>query len=45
MLDVGAQAPDFKLPGTGGEEVRLSEVFAARAATVLAFYVLDFTPG
>jgi peroxiredoxin len=45
MLDVGQQAPDCKLPGTGGEDVRLSEAFARHAATVLAFYVLDFTPG
>ncbi len=45
MLEVGAAAPDFKLPSTGGEEVQLSEVFAKNKATILAFYVLDFTPG
>jgi peroxiredoxin len=45
MLEVGERAPDFKLPSTGGEEVQLSETFAAHRATILAFYVLDFTPG
>ena len=45
MLDVGQQAPDLKLPTSGGEDVRLSEAFARHRATILAFYVLDFTPG
>ncbi len=45
MLQVGDQAPDFELPSTGGEEVQLSEAFAGHGATILAFYVLDFTPG
>jgi peroxiredoxin len=45
MLEVGRPAPDCKLPSTGGEEVRLSEAFARNRATILAFYVLDFTPG
>jgi peroxiredoxin len=45
MLEVGQPAPDLRLPGTGGEDVQLSEVFARNRATVLAFYVLDFTPG
>jgi peroxiredoxin len=45
MLQVGEHAPDFKLPSTGGEEVQLSEAFAGHGATILAFYVLDFTPG
>jgi peroxiredoxin len=45
MLQAGQRAPDFKLPSTGGEEVRLSEAFARHRATILAFYVLDFTPG
>lgn len=45
MLDVGQEAPDLKLPSTGGEEVQLSEAFVRHRATVLAFYVLDFTPG
>ena len=45
MLSVGQQAPDFKLPSTGGEDVQLSEAFARNRATILAFYVLDFTPG
>jgi peroxiredoxin len=45
MLGVGDVAPDLVLPSTGGEDVRLSSAFAGNRATVLAFYVLDFTPG
>ena len=45
MLEVGQQAPDLKLPSTGGEDVQLSDVFPRNRATILAFYVLDFTPG
>jgi len=45
MLDVGLRAPDLKLPSTSGEDVQLSEAFARHKATILAFYVLDFTPG
>lgn len=45
MLQAGQPAPDLKLPGTGGEEVQLAEAFARHRATILAFYVLDFTPG
>jgi peroxiredoxin len=45
MLDAGQQAPDLKLPSTGGQDVQLSEAFAGGRATILAFYVLDFTPG
>jgi len=35
----------MKLLATSGDEVQLSEVFARNRATILAFYVLDFTPG
>jgi peroxiredoxin len=45
MLHAGQQAPDLKLPSTGGQDVQLSEAFAGSRATILAFYVLDFTPG
>jgi peroxiredoxin len=45
MVNVGDQAPDLKLPSTSGEDVQLSEAFARHRATILAFYVLDFTPG
>jgi len=45
MLEVGVSAPDLKLPTTSGEDVQLSEAFARHRATILAFYVLDFTPG
>jgi peroxiredoxin len=45
MLDVGDIAPDVELPGTGGSAVRLSEAVLRSRATVIAFYVLDFTPG
>jgi len=45
MLDVGQKAPDFELASTGGQERKLSEVLKQHRATVVAFYVLDFTPG
>jgi peroxiredoxin len=45
MLNVGAPAPDLKLPTTSGEDVQLSEAFTRHRAAILAFYVLDFTPG
>jgi peroxiredoxin len=45
MLQVGETAPDFKLASTGGEEVVLSEAVRRFPATIVAFYVLDFTPG
>ena len=45
MLEVGAEAPDFELPATGGDSLRLAEVAARHRATVIAFYVLDFTAG
>jgi len=45
MLAVGDVAPDFELPATGGAPIRLSEAVRRSRATVIAFYVLDFTPG
>jgi peroxiredoxin len=45
VLDLGDVAPDFELPATGGAAVRLSEAVKRNRATVIAFYVLDFTPG
>jgi len=45
VLNVGDVAPDFELPSTGGAPVRLSEAVKRSRATVIAFYVLDFTPG
>jgi peroxiredoxin len=45
MLQVGDVAPDFELPATGGGPVRLSDAVTRKRATVIAFYVLDFTPG
>jgi peroxiredoxin len=45
MLEVGQKAPDFQLASTADVEVRLSEVLPRNRATVIAFYVLDFTPG
>jgi peroxiredoxin Q/BCP len=40
-VDVGDQAPDFELPGTGGKTYRLSD-YAGRKV-ILAFYPGDFT--
>ena len=45
MLEIGQPAPDLKLPSTGGDDVQLAEAFRRHGATILAFYVLDFTPG
>ena len=45
MLTLGEKAPDFKLASTGGEEVELHAAARAHRALILAFYVLDFTPG
>jgi len=40
-LDVGDQAPDFSLPGTGGKTYRLSDYRGGKL--ILAFYPGDFT--
>ena len=45
VLEVGEEAPDFELPATGGSSMRLSERAARHRATVILFYVLDFTAG
>lgn len=45
VIDIGDVAPDIELPATGGAAVRLSEAVKRNRATVIAFYVLDFTPG
>jgi peroxiredoxin len=44
-LEVGIKAPDFTLTSTSGTPVNLYEQAAKHRATVIAFYVLDFTPG
>jgi peroxiredoxin len=41
-LKVGDAAPDFTLPSTTGEKVKLSD-FKGKKNVVLAFYVLAFT--
>ena len=43
-LKVGDTAPDFTLPDTDGNKVKLSE-FRGKNNVVLAFYVLAFTGG
>jgi len=43
-LKVGDPAPDFTLPSTTGERVKLSD-FKGKKNVVLAFYVLAFTGG
>jgi peroxiredoxin Q/BCP len=40
-VDVGDEAPDFELPGTGGKIYRLSEYRGRKV--ILAFYPGDFT--
>ena len=45
MLQVGVKAPGFKLASTAGQEITLEEITRRHRATVIAFYVLDFTPG
>lgn len=43
-LKVGDAAPDFTLPSTAGDKVKLSD-FKGKKNVVLAFYVLAFTGG
>ena len=43
-LKVGDPAPDFTLPDTKGQMVKLSD-FKGKKTVVLAFYVLAFTGG
>ncbi len=43
-LKVGDPAPDFTLPSTTGEKVKLSD-FRGKKSVVLAFYVMAFTGG
>lgn len=45
MIDVGDAAPDFRLPATDDREICLAEEIGKHRAIVIAFYVLDFTPG
>jgi len=42
-LKIGSKAPDFKLPGTGGELVHFYEDI--KQTCILYFYPKDFTPG
>jgi peroxiredoxin len=43
-LKIGDAAPDFTLPSTAGQRVKLSD-FKGKKNVVLAFYVLAFTGG
>jgi len=43
-LKIGDPAPDFTLPDTHGQQVKLSD-FRGKKQVVLAFYVLAFTGG
>jgi peroxiredoxin Q/BCP len=43
-LKVGDKAPDFTLPDTEGNPVRLSKLLE-KGPVILAFYVKAFTPG
>ena len=42
-VEVGEQAPDFTLPSTTGEQIRLSE-FRGKKLVLLEFYGVDFAP-
>jgi hypothetical protein len=42
-LDVGEQAPDFLLPSTMGDKVRLQQ-FRGKQLVLLEFYTNDFVP-
>jgi hypothetical protein len=42
-IEVGEKAPDFKLPGTMGLDVSLSD-FRAKKWVLLEFYGADFQP-
>jgi peroxiredoxin Q/BCP len=41
---VGDTAPDFSLPGSGGQTVSLA-AFKGKSTVVLAFFPKAFTPG
>ena len=43
-LKVGDMAPDFTLPDTAGNKIKLSEL-RGKSNVVLAFFVLAFTGG
>jgi peroxiredoxin len=43
-IQVGQEAPDFTLPATIGDKVSLGQ-YRGQKNVLLAFYVLDFTPG
>jgi peroxiredoxin len=45
VLQVGDEAPEFKLPTTGNQELTLAEALAKHKALIFLFYVLDFTGG
>ena len=45
MLQIGDEAPDFKLPTTGNEELTLASALEKNRALIFLFYVLDFTGG
>ena len=42
-VDVGAPAPDFKLPSTNGVDIGLSD-FKGKKWVFLEFYAADFSP-
>jgi len=43
MIEVGDEAPDFKLRDLEGNHVHLSSFLDKNKAVVLAFYLLDFS--
>jgi hypothetical protein len=42
-VEVGAQAPDFKLPSTTGADIALSD-YRGKQWVFLEFYGVDFAP-
>lgn len=45
MVEVGDVLDDFSLPGSDGQQVRLSDLLEGRKAIVVAIYLFAFSGG